>query len=103
MNILILNNYERILSFLDPNLLDITETFENGLRSIEVTYNIDEILDAQKWFRSGHKLFITSGGNLTECLYVMNTEVKQDLYDKNQFSFHAEESKIGRASCRERV
>lgn len=91
MNILILNNSERILSFLDPNLLDITETFENGLRSIDVKYNIDEILDANEWFKTGNKIYITAGGNLTECLYVLNTEVKQDLFNENQFTFKAEE------------
>lgn len=91
MNIIILNESEQILTFLDSDLLDITETFEDGLRSIDVEYNIEELQDANDWFKLGHKMFIVGDSNLTDCLYVLNTEVKQDLFDKNQFSFTAEE------------
>ena len=91
LNIIVLDPSEQILTFLNPELLDITETFQDGLRSIDVKYNIDELLDAKKWFKLGHKLFIVGHENLTDCLYVLNTEVKQDLFNDNQFSFTAEE------------
>ena len=91
LNIIVLDPSEKILSFVNPELVDITETFQDGLRSIDVKYNIDEIKDAKEWFRLGNKLFIVGDSNLTDCLYVMNTEVKQDLFDENQFTFKAEE------------
>jgi len=91
MNIIVLDPSEKILTFLNPELVDITETFQDGMRSIDVKYNIDELLDAKEWFKLGHKLFIVGDENLTDCLYVLNTEVKQDLFDDNQFSFTAEE------------
>jgi len=91
LNIIVLDNREKVLSFLNPDLLDITETFQDGLRSIDVTYNIDELEDAKQWFQQGHKIYIHGDRNLTDCLYVLNTEVKQDLFSENQFSFTAEE------------
>jgi hypothetical protein len=92
MNIIVLDNSEKILTFLNPDLVDVVETFEEGLRSIDVSYNIEELLDAQKWFVSGHKIFITGGQpRLTDCLYVLNSEIQQDLFDENRFSFTAEE------------
>ena len=91
MNIIVLTNDETILTFLNPELVDITETFQDGLRSIDVEYNIEELSDAQSWFKQGHKIFIVGDRNLTDCLYVLNTEVKQDLFDENRFKFTAEE------------
>lgn len=91
MNIIVLDNAENPLHFVNSDLIDITETFENGLRSIKVTYNIDELVDAQNYFKQGHKIFIMGDANLTDCLYVLDTEVTQDLFKENQFSFTAEE------------
>lgn len=91
MNIIALNNREEILGFLNPELFKITETFENKLRSIEVTYNIDELEKEQEFFQQGHKILIIGDNNLTDCLYVLNTEVKQDLFKENRFTFTAEE------------
>jgi len=94
LNIIVLDPSEKILSFVNPELIDIVETFQDGLRSIDVTYNIDEIKDAKEWFKLGNKLFIVGDSNLTDCLYVLNTEVKQDLFDDNQFTFKAEEALV---------
>ena len=95
MNIIVLDNREKVIHFLNPDLVDIVETFEDGLRSIEVKYNIEEFLDAKQYFKQGHKIFINPEKEeenvLTTCLYVLNTEVKQDLFKENTFSFTAEE------------
>ena len=48
LNIIVLDPSEKILTFLNPELVDITETFQDGLRSIDVKYNIDELLDVEK-------------------------------------------------------
>ena len=90
-NIIVLDNEENFLKFLDPDLIDLEETFENGLRSIEVTYNIDDILDSQQLFKPGNKIWVSGDGNITPCLYVLNTKVKQDIYKGNKYSFTAED------------
>jgi len=92
MNIIVLTPSEKILTFVNPDLVDVVETFQDGLRSIDVKYNIDEILEAKEWFKLGNKICILGAApKLTDCLYVMNTEVKQDLFNENVFSFTAEE------------
>ena len=90
-NIIVLDNEENFIDYLNPDLLDLTETFKDGLRSIEVVYDVEEITDADKYFTSGHKIFVTGDGNLTPCLYVLNSKVKRDLYVENKYSFSAEE------------
>ncbi|WP_407376644.1 hypothetical protein [Methanobrevibacter sp.] len=91
-NIIVLSNDEKFITYLDPDLVDITETFENGLRSIKVTYNVNDIVDAKIYFKIGNKLFITGRKKILEdCLYVIDTPVKRDIYKENNFEFEAEE------------
>lgn len=91
VNIIVMDNDENFISFLDPDLIDLTETFENGLRDISVTYNIKEILDAQTYFKVGNKIWVNGDDNITSCLYVINNKVKQSIYKDNNYSFTAEE------------
>lgn len=90
-NVVALNNQEEILEFIDPDLISITENMETqGLRTISVEYNIQQLENANRLFQMGNKLYVT-GDNIEDCLYVLNTPVKKDLLDNNVFTFEAEE------------
>lgn len=92
MNIIILTPTEDFLEFLDPDLCEITETITtNGLRTIEFDYKFKDYVEDKRLFRLGNKIWIQGDINLTDCLYVINTQVKQDIYKENSFTFEAEE------------
>ena len=90
-NVVVLNNQEDFIEFINPDVITINETYETqGLRTIEVEYNIQDLANANKLFKLGNKLWV-SGDNVEDCLYVINTAVKKDLFKENVFSFDAEE------------
>lgn len=79
------------MEFIDPDMVDITETCSiGGLRTLSVEYNIQELENAKKLFKLGNKLWV-HGEGVTDCLYVINTKVKQALFKDNKFTFDAEE------------
>ena len=92
MNVIVLDYQENFITFLDNDLLDITEHYEiGGIRYIDVEYYMQEITDARKLFKIGNKIWIQNDPNLTDCLYVINSEVKRDYFKKNNVSFTAED------------
>ena len=42
-------------------------------------------------FKIGNKVWVSGDVNLSDCLYVINTEVTQDIYKENSFSLELEE------------
>lgn len=92
-NPIILDQNENFLEWLNPEYIDIEETNEIGeLRTVSVSYPIvDDIKHTKELFRIGNKLWIPEGAGLTSCLYVISSECKQDYFDKNTFSFDAED------------
>lgn len=91
MSIVILNGNEEIQRFLDPELLDCTEKINQyGLRTIELSYTFQDYLEDKELFKQGNKIWI-SDTNLSDCLYVINTKVEEDIYDENSFKVDAEE------------
>jgi hypothetical protein len=92
MNIIVLDYNENFIEFLDPDLLDVTENFEiGGIRSIDVKYYMEDMDDARRLFRVGNKIFISGDKNLSDCLYVINTEVRRDYFHENNVVFTAED------------
>ena len=92
VNITVLDNEENFLQFLDPELCTITETIEkDGLRTISFEYKFQDMVEDKKLFRIGNKLWIYGDSNLTDCLYVINTSVVQDIYQENVFKCEMEE------------
>ena len=92
MNIIVLDYNENFIEFLDPDLLDVTENFEiGGIRSIDVKYYMEDMDDAKRLFRVGNKIFISGDSNLSDCLYVINTEVRRDYFKENNVVFTAED------------
>jgi len=92
VNIVVLDNSEEFLQFLDPELVNIEETIEKGgLRTIHLEYKFQDAIEDKKLFRIGNKIWIHGDSNLTDCLYVINTSVKQDIYQENSFTCDCEE------------
>ena len=92
MNIVVLNNEEEFIQFLDPELCSLTETIEKGgLRTLHFTYYFQDMVEDKKLFKIGNKLWVYGDSNLEDCLYVINTSVKQDIYQENCFECEMEE------------
>ena len=92
MNIVVLDNSEEFLQFLDPELVSIEETIEKGgLRTIHLEYKFQDAIEDKKLFKIGNKIWVHGDSNLTDCLYVINTSVKQDIYQENSFTCDCEE------------
>ena len=92
MNIVVLDNDEEFLQFLDPELCSIEETIERGgLRTIHLEYKFQDAIEDKKLFKLGNKLWVSRDSNLSDCLYVINTSVVQDVYEENTFACECEE------------
>lgn len=92
ITVVILDSDEKFIQFLDPELLTLTENHETySLRSLKVKYNIDSIDEAKKLFKHGYKIWVSGDVSLTDCLYVINSNVEKDLFSENQVTFEAEE------------
>ena len=92
MNITVLTNEEEFIQFLDPELCSLTETNERGgLRTLSFEYKFKDMVEDKKLFRIGNKIWVNGDSNLSDCLYVINTIVTQDIYQENSFSFECEE------------
>ena len=92
MNITVLTNEEEFIQHLDPELCSVKETIEKGgLRTIEFEYKFQDMVEDKKLFKIGNKVWINNDSNLTDCLYVINTSVVQDIYQENSFKCEMEE------------
>ena len=92
LTIVVLDKKENFLQFLDPDLCDLKEENEyGGLRTLSFEYKFQDLIEDKELFRIGNKLWIQGDSNLADCLYVINTEVKQDIYKENTFTLDLEE------------
>ena len=92
ISIVVLNNDEEFLQFLDPELCQLTETQTiDGLKTLEVEYYFQDAKEDKELFKLGNKIWIQGDVNLSDCLYVINTSVKQSVFKDNSFTFEAEE------------
>ena len=92
LTIIALTPDEKFLQMLDPDLCEIKETIsKDGLRTIDFEYRFQDYPEDKQLFRLGNKLWIQGDINLTDCLYIINTKVEQDIYKENSFTFDAEE------------
>ena len=92
LTIVVLDKQENFLQFLDEDLCTLEETIEyGGLRTLSFEYKFQDVLEDRELFRIGNKIWIQGDTNLTDCLYVINTEVEQDIYKENHFKLDLEE------------
>ena len=94
LNIIILNEYEDPIGWLDSEKCEIIETNTKGAQKhIQLTYPLDGVVgsDKKQWFEQGNKIFIPATLGLDSCLYVINTSYSLDFWDKNELTVNAEE------------
>ena len=92
LTVIAMDHTEKFLRFVDPDLITITETnTSDGFRTIKVDYTFQDLKEDKLLFQMGNKLWIQGDANLADCLYVINTQVKEDVYKENTISFEAEE------------
>jgi len=89
--IVVLDNEENFIQFLDPDLCSIVEDHEYGLRTLKLDYKFQDLHNDKQLFKMGNKVWVSGDLNLTDCLYVINTPVKVDVYKENSFSCEMEE------------
>jgi hypothetical protein len=92
LTIVVTTKKEEFLAFLEPDLCTLEETIEaQGLRTLSFEYKFQDPAEDKELFRIGNKIWIQGDSNLSDCLYVINTEVEQDIYKENTFTFEVEE------------
>lgn len=77
IEILVLDNQEHIIGWLNPRLVDVTENNDNtGLQNISLTHpiNDDTNNDYDNWLEHGNKIWISETEDLKSCLYIINAE-----------------------------
>ena len=92
LTIVVLDNNEEFIRFLDPELCTLVETHEkDGYRSLDFTYTYQILNEDKALFKMGNKVWIQGDNNLSDCLYVVNTPVTEDIYQENSFHVDLEE------------
>lgn len=92
LTIIALDQEENFLQFIDPNRCEVEETIEyGGLRTLHLNYKFENLSEDKQLFRIGNKIWLQGDSNLTDCLYVVNTTVKEDIYKENSLEMELEE------------
>lgn len=94
LNIIILDESENFLTWLDSEKLEIKETSqENTHKKVSVTYPLENPITSydKSWFDAGNKIFIPSTIGAEAGLYVINQDANIDFWEKNEITFEAEE------------
>ena len=90
--IVVLDPKENFIQFLDPSRCHVKEQHKlDGLRTLELEYAFEDYNKDKELFSIGNKIWVQSDENINDCLYVINTEVEQNIYNKNLFSLDIEE------------
>lgn len=83
---------ENFLKFLNPELVDLTETHEKGgLKTLDMDYKFQDYSEEKTLFRMGNKIWVSNDSNISDCLYLINTPVTEDVYENNRFKLELEE------------
>ena len=92
LTLVIMDINEDIIQFLDTDLVEIEETVEKGgLRTLKLEYIFQNFKEDKELFKIGNKLWLQGDKHLKDCLYVINTEVTENIYDENKFTVEFEE------------
>ena len=92
LTLVIIDINEDIIQFLDTDLVEIEETVEKGgLRTLKLEYIFQNFKEDKELFKIGNKLWLQGDKHLKDCLYVINTEVTENIYDENKFTVEFEE------------
>ena len=90
--IVALDAKENFISFIDPDRCEVKETHKTGgLRTLNLEYKFHNLQKDKELFRFGNKIWIRGDVNLTDCLYVVNTNIEEDIFKENSFTVELEE------------
>jgi hypothetical protein len=92
--VIVLDQNEEPLEYLDSENLEIEQTSEVGeLQTLTITYPLDDedINKTRKLFKIGNKMWIPGTNGLDPCLYVISNSTKYDYWDKNHIEIELEE------------
>lgn len=93
-DVIILNNEEEIICWLNPEFVTIEETNEQGkIRSIKLTHprNDDYRSYPPKWYQQGNKIYIPKNQDIEACLYVIDNSFTVNYWDKDEIEVSAED------------
>ena len=79
--VIVLDQNEEPLEYLDSENLEIEQTSEVGeLQTLTITYPLDDedINKTRKLFKIGNKMWIPGTNGLDPCLYVISNSTKYD-------------------------
>ncbi len=90
--IVALDSHENFISFIDSARCEVKETYKSqGLRTLSLEYKFKNLQEDKELFKLGNKFWVANDINLTDCLYVVNTSVKEDIFKENSFTVDLEE------------
>lgn len=92
-NPILLSKDEKLLSWLDPEKLDISVIDEKlKIKTLSITYPIAEkSKETRSLFKMGNKIWIPEYNGLKACLYVISSDYNLDYWEKNIISVDCEE------------
>ncbi|MDR1018674.1 MAG: hypothetical protein LBM02_08245, partial [Lachnospiraceae bacterium] len=90
-NVLIMDDEDKVLSWLDVNDLDIEEkNVLGGFKTLSLSTKMTDTDRDAKLFKQGNKIFINGDSDNERCLYVFNTELNENFTDST-ISINADE------------
>ena len=90
--IVALDYNEKFIKFIDPDRCELKETHKvGGLRTLELEYRFENLIKDKELFKLGNKIWVAGDINITDCLYVVNTKVEEDIFKENSFTVELEE------------
>ena len=91
LTVIVLDQDEKFIQYLDDDNLEITETDErSGVRALSLEYILSEDEDSSILFKGGNKIWVQGDDHLEDCLYVINPQVEKQ-YDENRIILDVEE------------
>ena len=92
-NVILLTGDEEFIRSLNPSELEIVEKCEEyNVNTLTITYPLSEdISKDMNDFRQGNKLWIQGATGLKDCLYIIDEEVSDDLWQGNNITLTLEE------------
>lgn len=95
VTIVVFDGKDNFIQYLNPELIKITGDHEcYGIKAVNIEYSVEGLADYKSLFRIGNKIWVHTDLNIDDCLYIINTEVTNDLFDKNNVEFEAEEKLV---------
>lgn len=94
LTIVVFDDKDNFIQYLNPELIQIHEDYEQyNLRTVSIEYYVEGLSDYKNLFKIGNKIWVSTD-TIPDCLYIINTEVENDLFDKNNVVFEVEEKLV---------